>query len=333
MKELNYLKLLIKVLANEKLTMSFRQSYKLVTKQAIRWFPGHMGKGLKQMQQKLKSVDCIIEVHDARIPFSGRNPEFQQTIAGGVKPHVLVLNKKDLISPKEQKYILKALREKEHMENVVFTNCKDQQCSGMRKLMPLASDLISNSGRYNREGEKDFCVMIIGVPNVGKSSLLNVLRNRHLKKKGVAQVGGIAGITRSVMEKIKISDDPLIYMIDTPGILEPRISNDEMGMKLALVGCLQDHLVGEDLIADYLLYWLNRNERFEYVSLMGLDQPTDNISEALVACANKMGVQRKVKRSDGQLLIMPDILQSSRHFIKLFRTKALGPINLDKEIY
>ncbi|KAM7364313.1 mitochondrial GTPase 1 [Cochliomyia hominivorax] len=312
--------------------MSFRQCYKLVTKQAIRWFPGHMGRGLKQMQQKLKSVDCIIEVHDARIPFSGRNPEFQYTIAGGMKPHILVLNKKDLISPKDQKYISRALKEKERLEHVIFTNCKDQQCTGMRKLLPLAHDLISNSGRYNREGEKDFCVMIIGVPNVGKSSLLNVLRNRHLKKKGVAQVGGIAGVTRSVMEKIKISEDPLMYMIDTPGILEPRISNDEMGMKLALVGCLQDHLVGEDLIADYLLYWLNRHQRFEYVPLMGLEKPTDNISEVLVACAKKMGAYRKVKRSDGQILVIPDILNSSRHFIKLFRTKSLGACNLDKEL-
>ncbi|XP_013109006.2 mitochondrial GTPase 1 [Stomoxys calcitrans] len=313
--------------------MSFRQCYKLVTKQAIRWFPGHMGKGLKQMQQKLKSVDCILEVHDARIPFSGRNPEFQHTIAGGgVKPHILVLNKMDLISPKDQRYIRDALKDKEQLDHVIFTNCKDQQCSGIRKLMPLANDLIGKSGRYNREGEKDYCVMVIGVPNVGKSSLLNVLRNRHLKRKSVSQVGGIAGVTRSVLEKIKISEDPLIYMIDTPGILEPKISSDEMGMKLALVGCLQDHLVGEDLIADYLLYWLNKNERFEYVPLMGLENPNDDISEVLVAYANKQGVQRKLKGADGQILMIPDILHAARHFIKLFRTKAFGNINLDKEI-
>lgn len=281
------------------------------------------------MHQKLKSVDCIIEVHDARIPFSGRNPEFQNTIAGGVKPHILVLNKKDLITPKEQKSIQRQLADRERLEHVLFTNCKDQQCAGVRKLMPLANDLISNSARFNREGEKDFCIMIIGVPNVGKSSLLNVLRNRHLKKKSVAQVGGIAGITRSVMEKIKISEDPLLYMIDTPGILEPKIADDEMGMKLALVGCLPDHLVGEDLIADYLLYWLNKQSRFEYVPLMGLEQPTDSIAELLVAGANKLNIQRKIKRTDGQIMLMPDVLQSAKHFIKLFRQKALGPINLD----
>lgn len=316
--------------------MSFRQNYKLVSRQAIRWFPGHMGKGLKQMQQKLKSVDCIIEVHDARIPFSGRNSEFQNTITGGGgwKPHILVLNKKDLIDNRDYRRIQEDLRRhEEHLEHVLFTNCKDQRCPGIKRLVPLAIDLIQQSNRYNREGERDFCMMVIGVPNVGKSSLLNVLRNRHLHKKCVAQVGALAGVTKSVMERIKISEDPLIYCVDTPGILEPRISDDEMGMKLALVGCLQDHLVGEDLIADYLLYWLNKNECFEYVKELGLEQPSDSIAEVLLTYANRLQVKRKVKQSDGQILIMPDLMKSARHFISLFRKKQLGLINLDKDFF
>uniref|UniRef100_A0A1B0FIS2 Mitochondrial GTPase 1 n=1 Tax=Glossina morsitans morsitans TaxID=37546 RepID=A0A1B0FIS2_GLOMM len=313
--------------------MSFRQTYKLVTKQPIRWFPGHMGKGIRQMQQKLKAVDCIVEVHDARIPFSGRNADFQHTLIGeSVKPHILVLNKKDLISIKDQANIKEILRENERLKHVLFTNCKNQQCSGIKRLLPLANEIILNSTRYNREGEKDFCVMIIGVPNVGKSSLINVLRNRYLRKKSVAHVGGIAGITRSVMEKIKINESPLMYMIDTPGILEPKIKNDEMGMKLALAGCLPDHLVGEDLIADYLLYWLNKNSRFDYVTEVGLEKPTDNISELLVTYANKLSVRRKLKRNDGQIVIAPDVLQSAREFIKLFRQTKFGLINLDSEL-
>ncbi|KAL9891932.1 mitochondrial GTPase 1 isoform 1-T1 [Glossina fuscipes fuscipes] len=313
--------------------MSFRQSYKLVTKQPIRWFPGHMNKGIRQMQQKLKAVDCIIEVHDARIPFSGRNTDFQHTLIGeNIKPHILVLNKKDLITTKDQANIKEILQESERLKHVLFTNCKNQQCSGIKRLMPLANEIILNSARYNREGEKDFCVMIIGVPNVGKSSLINVLRNRNLHKKSVAQVGGIAGITRSVMEKIKINENPLMYMIDTPGILEPKIKNDEMGMKLALAGCLPDHLVGEDLIADYLLYWLNKNSRFDYVAAVGLEKPTDNILELLVTYANKLSVRRKMKRNDGQIVIVPDILHSAREFIKLFRQTKFGLINLDSQL-
>lgn len=313
--------------------MSFRKVFKLSSKNAIRWFPGHMGKGLKQMQTKLKSIDCIVEVHDARIPFSGRNTDFQHTITGGdFKPHILVYNKMDLITYKDQKTIKNHLQEISPATQVLFTNCKNQQCTGIKSLLPLASDLIGNSDRYNRQGNKDICLMVIGVPNVGKSSLLNVLRNRHLRKKAAAHVGAIAGITRSVMERIKISEDPLIYVIDTPGILEPKITSDEMGMKLALTGCLPDHLVGEDIIADYLLFWLNKHSRFDYVPLLGLDAPSDDVCEVLLKYAEKLGVQRKVRQSDGRVLLMPDILLSARNFIKLFRRKQLGLINLDQPI-
>lgn len=312
--------------------MSFRNSYKLVTKQAIRWFPGHMGKGLRQMQQKLKSVDCLIEVHDSRIPLSGRNPDFKHTI-GGIKPHILVLNKKDLSDNRLHSRVAERIKETEGIDHVVFTNCKDQQCNGIKKVMPLATDLIINSNRYNRTNEKDFCVMIIGVPNVGKSSLLNVLRNRHLNKKKATTVGAIAGVTRSVMHKIKICEDPLIYMIDTPGILEPKIQDDEMGMKLALSGCLPDHLVGEDLIADYLLYWMNANGRFEYVKHMGLDAPSDSIAEVLISSANKLGRTKKIKKYDGSITVMPDVLLAAKFFIRDFRNGEFGKVNLDSDAF
>lgn len=311
--------------------MAFRQNYKLVNKHAIRWFPGHMGKGIKQMQEKLRITDCIIEVHDARVPFSGRNMEFKQNM-GIVKPHILVLNKKDLSEANEIRHIEKKLQHDENINHVIFTNCKDQQCQGIRRLLRLANELIITSDRYNRTNEKDFCLMIAGVPNVGKSSLINVLRNRHLRSKSAAKVGSIAGITRSVMEKIKISDDPLVYMIDTPGVLEPRINSDETGMKLAAIGCLPDHLVGEDLIADYLLYWMNRQQRFEYITVMGLEKPTDSIAELLVGGANKLGAKKKMKKYDGQISWMPDVMLAAQYFINEFRRGTFGSINLDKEL-
>lgn len=315
--------------------MAFRECFNLTSKSAIRWFPGHMGKGLRQMQQKLKSVDCIIEVHDSRIPLSGRNPEFRHTI-GGIKPHILVLNKKDLGCKDKSVYstVAEKIKVTENIDHVLYTNCKDQQCPGIKKLMPLARDLIVDSDRYNRSNEKDFCVLIIGVPNVGKSSLLNVLRNRHLNKKKATQVGAVAGITRSVMMKIKICEDPLIYMIDTPGILEPKITNDTMGMKLALVGCLPDHLVGEYLIADFLLYYLNKNKMFGYVELLGLDKPTDQIAEALVSGAKLLNKTKTIRNiSTGGKVTMPDVLSTSQYFIKHFRNGGFGPINLDNEMF
>lgn len=174
--------------------------------------------------------------------------------------------------------------------------------------------------------------MIIGVPNVGKSSLTNVLRNRHLKAKKATTVGAVAGVTRSVLTRIKISESPLIYMYDTPGILTPRVADTDQGMKLATVSCLQDHLVGCIPIADYILYWMNKNAIFSYVEYMGLKEPTDNIQELLVAGACLMNKTIKVRQPDGQKIVRPDFEYVARHLMKGFRDGTLGKFNLDADL-
>lgn len=312
------------------MTYKFREVYKAVEKNSVQWFPGHMGKGLRQMQQKLKLVDCVIEVHDARIPYSGRNSDFKHTVTG-VRPHLLILNKKDLADENTFRNIETEIKRKEGIDHVLYTNCKDQQCDGIRSIIPTAKQLVSNSNRYNRSEQPEFNLMIIGVPNVGKSSLTNVLRNRHLKAKAASQVGSIAGITRSVLTRIKISDKPLIYMFDTPGILTPHIKDLEHGMKLASVSCMQDHLVGEIQIADYILYWLNKNHFFDYVELMNLKEPTDVIQEVLLSGANKLNKTIKYRHPDGVTKVRPDFESAARYLIKTFREGKLGKFNLDHD--
>lgn len=173
--------------------------------------------------------------------------------------------------------------------------------------------------------------MIIGVPNVGKSSLVNILRNRHLNKKAASDVGAVAGITRSVLTKIKICEDPLIFILDTPGVLMPKIKSDEMGMKLALCSCFQDHLVGHGQIADYLLYWLNRHRNFHYIDKIGLDEPTDDITLALLACATKMGKTLQVKdMASNQIETKLDLQSAAMYFVTAFRMGEFGKICLDR---
>lgn len=310
---------------------NFRKVFRLTNKDVIHWFPGHMGKGMRQMQQKLKMVDCVIEVHDARIPFSGRNTDFRSTVTG-IRPHILVLNKNDLSDQSTYEKVADKIRREEGIENILFTNCKDQMCPGIKKLIPLTKRLIGNSNRYNRSEETEFNLMICGVPNVGKSSLTNVLRNRHLKTKAATSVGKIAGITRSVLTRIKISERPLIYMFDTPGILTPRVDDEQKGLKLALVSCLQDHLVGPTLIADYLLFWLNKNERFEYVENLGISKPTDNIGELLVQIATNLNLKQKLKSFDGSHIVRPHFEAAAIHFVKQFREGKLGKYNLDIDL-
>lgn len=243
-----------------------------------------------------------------------------------------MLNKKDLVEPALYPKIVNKVKNQSEfiIENVFLTNCKAQNCKGMKLIIPTAIELIKNSNRFNRADEKEHQIMIIGVPNVGKSSFVNALRNRHLNKKGTNQVGGVAGVTRSVQTRVKISEDPLIYLLDTPGVLEPKVRDDEMGMKLALCACFQDHLVGEDVIADFLLYWLNKNSNFLYVDKMGLDEPSDDILHVLLAGANKIGKFSKLKNlSNGEHEWKPDLLSTARYFIASFRRGEFGPVCLD----
>lgn len=309
----------------------FRQSFKVVDKALLRWFPGHMGKGMKQMQQKLKSVDCIIEVHDARIPLSGRNPDFKYNISG-LKPHILVLNKMDLADLNYKKIVEEKIKREQNISSVFYTNCKDSLCPGVKKIIPTALNLIKGSNRYNRSENVDSRIMIIGVPNVGKSSLINAIRNTVLGKRNAAHVGAVAGITRSVQHQIKVSQDPLIYVLDTPGVLSPTIKHVETGLKLALCATLQDHLVGEEIIADYLLYWFNKNNNFDYVSYLNCDEPTDDIRIALAKAAISRQASVKYRNFDGAYIYRPDLQGMARNFLNAFRTGVFGKVLLDNDL-
>ncbi|KAL0130419.1 hypothetical protein PUN28_002238 [Cardiocondyla obscurior] len=204
-----------------KVVANLRQKF-VSPSNVLQWFPGHMAKGLKQMQQRLKSVDCILEVHDARVPISGRYADFSRTLLG-VKPHIFLLSKKDLIDKNHIKSISSALN-REGLSNVIFANLKNDRCKGAKQVLPLAHKLISNSQRYNRAQEEAYSMMVIGVPNVGKSSLINRLRGLHLHLGQATNVGAVPGITRSVLTHIKISEDPLVYLIDTPGKMFARVT-------------------------------------------------------------------------------------------------------------
>ncbi|KAG5322054.1 MTG1 GTPase, partial [Acromyrmex heyeri] len=315
--------------AGGKVVANLRQ--KFVSPKVLRWFPGHMTKGLRQMQQRLKNIDCILEVHDARVPISGRYADFSRTLTG-LKPHILVLSKKDLADKRCTDSIVSMLN-REGLSNIIFTNLKNQHCKGMQQILPLAKKLILNSQRYNRMGKESYSMMVIGVPNVGKSSLINCLRNNHLHLSGKATpVGAVAGITRAVMTRIKISEEPVVYLIDTPGILAPSINDIHTGFKLALVGCLQDHVVGSHLLADYLLYWLNKNDRFEYVEKLGLPEPNDNVSYVLTFIAAKLGKTVKIKTYSNQKQVMPDLKFAADYFISLFRKGDFGYYCLDIDL-
>ncbi|KAL7889757.1 hypothetical protein AOLI_G00020150 [Acnodon oligacanthus] len=308
---------------------AFRAAFDFGQREVAHWFPGHMAKGLKQMRANLRKVDCIIEIHDARIPFSGRNPLFQENL--DVRPHLLVLNKMDLADTSKKWSILKQL-ERDGVKNVLFTDCLKQRDDSVKKIVPLVTELIHSAPRFHREEDRSYCLMVIGVPNVGKSSLINALRRTNLKKGKASRVGGEPGITKAVLTKIQVCERPLMYLLDTPGVLPPKIENIETGMKLALCGTILDHLVGEDIIADYLLFSLNRLQRFGYVEKYELEGPCDDIQHVLKCIAVKLGKTQRVKAITGIgdiTIKMPNYSAAAYDFIRAFRKGELGKVMLD----
>ncbi|XP_048361085.1 mitochondrial ribosome-associated GTPase 1 isoform X1 [Sphaerodactylus townsendi] len=290
----------------------WRERFDTGGREVARWFPGHMAKGRRERMH---------------IPLSGRNPLLREAL--DIRPHLLVLNKMDLADLTHKSRILKCL-EQQGLSHILFTDClKDEN---IEKIVPLVTELVSNSQRYQRAENVEACMMVIGVPNVGKSSVINSLRRLHLRKGKASSVGAEPGITRAVLTKIQVCDRPLMFLLDTPGVLSPRIESVEIGLKLALCGAIRDHLVGEDVIADYLLYTLNRQQQFSYVERYGLASPCDEVETVLKGIALHLGKNRRVKvlTGTGDVTVMaPNYNAAAVDFIGSFRKGLLGKVMLD----
>ncbi|NXT81391.1 MTG1 GTPase, partial [Zapornia atra] len=289
------------------------------------WFPGHMAKGLRQMRASLRRADCLI----THIPLSGRNPMLQEVL--GIRPHILVLNKMDLADPGQQPVSavagLVAWRGSHGLPQAAHPSLVFPL-----QIVPLVAKLVGSSPRFHRAESTEYSILVIGVPNVGKSSLINSLRRLHLKKGKATMVGGEPGITKAVLTKIQVCEKPLMYLVDTPGVLPPKLGDVETGMKLALCGAIRDHLVGEDIMADYLLYALNKQQQFRYVQRYGLAEACDDIESVLKRVALAQGRTQKVKMLTGTGNVNVTMLNypaAAYEFLRDFRAGCLGRVTLD----
>ncbi|KNA15751.1 hypothetical protein SOVF_095190 isoform A [Spinacia oleracea] len=232
----------------------------------VNWFPGHMAAASRAIRDRLKLADFVIEVRDSRIPLSSTNEELQPLLAG--KRRLIALNKKDLANPN---ILPKWLRHFESdKQDCLSINAHSKH--SVRKLLELVElklkEVISR--------EPTLLVMVVGVPNVGKSALINCIHRisaEHFpvqEKMKKAVVGPLPGVTQDIAG-FKIAHQPSIYVLDTPGVLVPSIPDIETGLKLAATGSVKDSVVGEERIAQYLLavfnsrgtplYWKNLNDR------------------------------------------------------------------------
>jgi len=292
------------------------------------WFPRHMQRGLYQIQGKLHSVDGIIEVHDARVPITGRNDTLKDI--GIIKPSVLVFNKVDLISEESLERLKNQY--KSHDTPVLFTNCKAKKDNDTRALISTLIDVMNDTTRYNRADRNNLHFIILGIPNVGKSSIINALRNMHLKKKSSAEVAPKPGVTRHVMDEMLVNYNPRAYIKDTPGILTPRIESVEAAYKLSLANVLTSEHLNADAVADYLLFWLNKRGRHEYVSALDLDEPTDDFMKLLKAICFKKGfTENRRDLRTGRNRRFPAYNRAVDVFVNTWRKGGMGCCLLDDE--
>lgn len=311
-------------------SLKFRSEFNHLSNNVFKVFAMHMAKGMLKMRKSLKDIDFIVEVHDARIPLSGRNLNFQDSLM--IRPHLLLLNKIDLIEKKDQEKIIKHL--KKDTSDILFTCCKNDINHTIRnQLLPSILKMTTSNNRYHRSETDDYNVLIIGIPNVGKSSIINALRNIHLNKGGkAAPVGALPGVTKSLMEKIKVSERPKVFILDTPGVLPPHIPDMNTAMKLILCANIKEKIVGPIIGADYLLFMLNKLQCFQYVDFYNIGQPIDNIYEFLSHLSIKLNLIINARNPDGGYIKRPNLDQASHAFIRDFRTSKLGLINLDREL-
>ncbi|KAF9436967.1 Mitochondrial GTPase [Entomortierella beljakovae] len=265
----------------------------------INWFPGHMAKGLRLITEKLNTVQVVIE------PIAQR------------KDRLIVYNKSDLAHPDTEMAITKAFKEFKG-QDVVFTNAnEDTNIKGIIKYLAKKAKVSGTAS----EKELTTTVMVVGMPNVGKSSLINSLRRIGVKKGKAAPTGAIPGITRTVAGTIKVLDSPKVYLIDTPGVMIPHIADPVSAIKVALTGAISDHLTDEEVIADYLLFQLNQVRDYSYMGLYNVKEPTDDIRVFLPQVAKYIGALKK-----GGEYNLP---AAAQFLVKQYRLGKLGRLTLD----
>lgn len=208
----------------------------------IQWYPGHMAKAKRQLKEKLPLVDVVYELVDARIPNASRNPDVKELIQN--KPHVLILMKPDLADPKITNQWLSYF-EKENIEAVTF-NGKSSQ--GIQKIIDAARNVLEdNFSKREEKGMKERAIrgVTVGIPNVGKSTLIN-----RFAGKNVTTTGDRPGVTKA-QQWIKYKKE--LELLDMPGILWPKFEGPEVGEKLALTGAIKHTLYYMDDIAIYAI--------------------------------------------------------------------------------
>ena len=280
-------------------------------KMNIQWYPGHMTKTRRQMEADLKLVDAVCETVDARIPLASRNPDIDAIC--GAKPRMMILNRIDLADPAATAVWADWFR-KQGMA-VVPTDCKSRR--GINRFVPAVRELLSEKlRRYAEKGfvNKPLKPMIVGIPNVGKSTFINQVAGR----KG-AKAENRPGVTRG---KQWVTVDTGLLLLDTPGILWPKLGDEEVGRRLAYTGAVKDNVLDTETLALHLMKLLYTRYPEALRERYKLDCPPETDGFALLSEAAR---KRGFLLARGEL----DTERMARILLEEFRSGKIGKFTLE----
>ena len=276
----------------------------------VHWFPGHMKKALAEIEERIKLVDVVIELFDARAPLSSQNPFLEKALNN--KKKLVLLTKSDLADPNETKAWEVKLKEK--YDSLLIMNLTEN------RITDALNKAIFELGKAKREKDisrgmkpQPIKTMIVGIPNVGKSSLIN-----KLAKRKAAGVQNKPGFTRGE-QFIKVNQD--FILLDTPGILPMNYDDQAKSINLALIGCVKEDILPNHVLVESLLKILKKNypsslkERYEVEEITTPEEVLKQIAD-----------RRKLVDSNGQ----PDLVRAESLLLKEFKDGKLGRITLEK---
>ena len=265
-------------------------SEEMIPKMNINWYPGHMAKTRRQIQEDLKIIDIVIELLDARIPISSQNPDIASITKG--KKKIIVLNKCDLADEKQNQLWLQYFEKKGIPAVATDANSGKGIDQCIRKIENIMNPDIQAQADKGRIGRK-IRAMILGIPNVGKSSFIN-----RISKRTTAGVGNKPGVTKQ-KQWIRINDK--IELLDTPGVLWPKFESEEVALHLAFTGTIKENILERVEIAYYLTKFLIENNRTKLCERYKISEQfiedmlaqeqleNENIYEIMLAIGRKRG--------------------------------------------
>ena len=277
----------------------------------LQWYPGHMAKTRRLIEDNLKMIDVVVEILDARIPFSGRNPNFDDIIKN--KPRLLVMNKADLADEAKTREWIEWYRV--NGLKVIPISCTTGQ--GINAVLNEARALVADKLERDLERgrTRTLKLMMVGIPNVGKSSLINRLVGRASTK-----TGDKPGVTRG-KQRLRIKGDA--ELLDTPGILPPKFEDQAVAQRLAITGAIKDEIINRELLAYALCEYLRDNYKDAVTKRYKLREDISELEGYEVLEA--IGRRRGFVISGGEV----DMERAANVVLDEFRSATIGRITLE----